>query len=141
MRQLETDLAQVLYLNNKTIEDRIKLQDSRKQLLACLRENLRSMVLLEKQLKSASTLSVSSASSLGSLSNSSKDSASSLFSDIYTNEYVVEAVPQRGHAHSSVGSSSSKESCSSVSNLQKRLVFRVALALAGLVQVSSCLRN
>ena len=66
--------------------ERLHIQERRKELLDRLRETLRLMVRLEGQLKSASTMSVSSSSSLGSLSTSSKGSSSLSFTDIYRSE-------------------------------------------------------
>ncbi|XP_074111346.1 WW and C2 domain containing protein kibra isoform X1 [Cotesia typhae] len=88
IRKLEQDLTNALELSNKTITDRVRLHEERQLLLQQLRDALRSMTMLESQLKtlSASTLSVSSSSSLGSLSTtSSKGSLSSglSFTDIY----------------------------------------------------------
>ncbi|XP_014606248.1 PREDICTED: protein kibra isoform X1 [Polistes canadensis] len=88
IRRLEQDLNNALELSNKTITDRVKLHEEKQMLLQQLRDALRSMAMLEGQLKSlsASTLSVSSSSSLGSLSTtSSKGSLSSglSFTDIY----------------------------------------------------------
>ncbi|KAI4494396.1 hypothetical protein M0802_008888 [Mischocyttarus mexicanus] len=85
---LEQDLNNALQLSNKTITDRVRLHEEKQMLLQQLRDALRSMAMLEGQLKSlsASTLSVSSSSSLGSLSTtSSKGSLSSglSFTDIY----------------------------------------------------------
>lgn len=88
IRRLEQDLNTALELSNKTITDRVRLHEEKQLLLQQLRNALRSMAMLEGQLKtlSASTLSVSSSSSLGSLSTtSSKGSLSSglSFTDIY----------------------------------------------------------
>ncbi|XP_036141940.1 protein kibra [Monomorium pharaonis] len=88
IRRLEQDLNTAFELSNKTITDRVRLHEEKQLLLQQLRNALRSMALLEGQLKtlSASTLSVSSSSSLGSLSTtSSKGSLSSglSFTDIY----------------------------------------------------------
>nr|XP_050848061.1 protein kibra isoform X1 [Vespula vulgaris] len=88
IRRLEQDLNNALELSNKTITDRVRLHEEKQMLLQQLRDALRSMAMLEGQLKSlsASTLSVSSSSSLGSLSTtSSKGSLSSglSFTDIY----------------------------------------------------------
>ncbi|XP_014488000.1 PREDICTED: protein kibra [Dinoponera quadriceps] len=88
IRRLEQDLNNAFELSNKTITDRVRLHEEKQVLLQQLRDALRSMALLEGQLKtlSASTLSVSSSSSLGSLSTtSSKGSLSSglSFTDIY----------------------------------------------------------
>nr|XP_012149555.1 PREDICTED: protein kibra isoform X1 [Megachile rotundata]XP_012149556.1 PREDICTED: protein kibra isoform X2 [Megachile rotundata]XP_012149557.1 PREDICTED: protein kibra isoform X2 [Megachile rotundata] len=88
IRRLEQDLNNALELSNKTITDRVRLHEEKQLLLQQLRDALRSMATLENQLKtlSASTLSVSSSSSLGSLSTtSSKGSLSSglSFTDIY----------------------------------------------------------
>ena len=84
--QLECDLAKALEVSNKAVAERLSLQEQRQDLLCRLRDTVRIMVGLEGQLRSlsASTLSVSSSSSLGSLSTSSKGSLSSLsFTDIY----------------------------------------------------------
>ncbi|XP_042223436.1 protein kibra-like isoform X2 [Homarus americanus] len=86
INQLECDLAKALEVSNKAVAERLSLQEQRQDLLCRLRDTVRIMVGLEGQLRSlsASTLSVSSSSSLGSLSTSSKGSLSSLsFTDIY----------------------------------------------------------
>ncbi|XP_014207758.1 protein kibra isoform X2 [Copidosoma floridanum] len=88
IRRLEEDLNNAFELSNKTITDRVRLHEEKQLLLQQLKDALRSMAMLEGQLKSlsASTLSVSSSSSLGSLSTtSSKGSLSSglSFTDIY----------------------------------------------------------
>uniref|UniRef100_A0A8D8UYC3 Protein kibra n=1 Tax=Cacopsylla melanoneura TaxID=428564 RepID=A0A8D8UYC3_9HEMI len=88
IRKLEQDLKDALEMSNRAIADRLRLHEEKQLLLSQLRDALRSMTLLESQLRSlsASTLSVSSSSSLGSLSTtSSKGSLSSglSFTDIY----------------------------------------------------------
>ncbi|XP_021928968.1 protein kibra isoform X2 [Zootermopsis nevadensis] len=88
IRRLEQDLNNALEMSNRAITDRLRLHEEKQLLLQQLRDALRSMTQLESQLKtlSASTLSVSSSSSLGSLSTaSSKGSLSSglSFTDIY----------------------------------------------------------
>ncbi|XP_058798936.1 protein kibra [Phymastichus coffea] len=88
IKRLEQDLNNAFELSNKTITDRVRLHEEKQLLLQQLKDALRSMAMLEGQLKSlsASTLSVSSSSSLGSLSTtSSKGSLSSglSFTDIY----------------------------------------------------------
>lgn len=87
-KKLEQDLKNALEMSNKCIADRLRLHEAKQVLLQQLRDALSSMTTLEGQLKtlSASTLSVSSSSSLGSLSTaSSKGSLSSgiSFTDIY----------------------------------------------------------
>lgn len=87
-KRLEQDLNNALEMSNRAIADRLRLHEEKQLLLQQLRDALRSMTMLESQLKtlSASTLSVSSSSSLGSLSTtSSKGSLSSglSFTDIY----------------------------------------------------------
>ncbi|XP_014298495.2 protein kibra isoform X1 [Microplitis demolitor] len=99
IRKLEQDLTNALELSNKTITDRVRLHEERQLLLQQLRDALRSMTMLESQLKtlSASTLSVSSSSSLGSLSTtSSKGSLSSglSFTDIYGSPQCLGPVQQ-----------------------------------------------
>ena len=87
--RLEYDLNQALETSNRCIADRLRIHETKQMLLHQLTEAMRAMTQLESQLKvlSASTLSMSSASSLGSLSSShasSKGSLSSLsFTDIY----------------------------------------------------------
>ena len=77
--QLECQLAVALEASNRAVAERLSLQEQRQELLCRVRDTVRLMVGLEGQLRSlsASTLSVSSSSSLGSLSPSSKGSASS----------------------------------------------------------------
>ncbi|XP_025831518.1 protein kibra isoform X2 [Agrilus planipennis] len=87
-QKLEQDLHNALEVSNRTISDRLRLHEEKQFLLQQLRDALKQMTQLESQLKtlSASTLSVSSSSSLGSLSTtSSKGSLSSglSFTDIY----------------------------------------------------------
>ncbi|XP_044747979.1 protein kibra [Coccinella septempunctata] len=87
-KKLEQDLNKALEVSNRAIADRLKLHEEKQLLLQQLKDGLRTMTHLESQLKtlSASTLSVSSSSSLGSLSTtSSKGSLSSglSFTDIY----------------------------------------------------------
>ncbi|XP_051157947.1 protein kibra isoform X2 [Leptopilina boulardi] len=99
IKRLEQDLNNALELSNKTITDRVRLHEEKNLLLQQLRDALRSMTMLEGQLKtlSASTLSVSSSSSLGSLSTtSSKGSLSSglSFTDIYGGPQCLGAVQQ-----------------------------------------------
>ncbi|KAL5242264.1 hypothetical protein ACI65C_009674 [Semiaphis heraclei] len=88
IKKLEQDLNNALEMSNRAITDRLRLHEEKQLLLQQLKEALRLMTQLESQLKtlSASTLSVSSSSSLGSLSTtSSKGSLSSglSFTDIY----------------------------------------------------------
>ncbi|RZC37858.1 Myosin tail 1, APG6, and/or AAA 27 domain containing protein [Asbolus verrucosus] len=87
-KRLEQDLNKALEMSNRAIADRLRLHEEKQLLLQQLRDALRQMTHLESHLKtlSASTLSVSSSSSLGSLSTtSSKGSLSSglSFTDIY----------------------------------------------------------
>lgn len=87
-KRLEQDLNKALEVSNRAIADRLRLHEEKQLLLQQLKNGLRQMTQLESQLKtlSASTLSMSSSSSLGSLSTtSSKGSLSSglSFTDIY----------------------------------------------------------
>lgn len=87
-KKLEEDLNKAIEISNRAIADRLRLHEEKQLLLQQLKDALRLMTQLESQLKtlSASTLSVSSSSSLGSLSTtSSKGSLSSglSFTDIY----------------------------------------------------------
>ena len=79
IQRLEQDLSQALEASNRTIADRLKLHEEKQILLQSMRQALRNVALLEGQLRSlsASTLSMSSSSSLGSLSTSSRSHASS----------------------------------------------------------------
>merc|ERR1719242_3006581 len=89
IRKLECDLNNAMEVSNKCIADRLKIHEDKQFLLQQLKDSMREVSTLESQLKllSASTLSMSSSSSLGSLSSShasSKGSLSSLsFTDIY----------------------------------------------------------
>merc|ERR1719471_1576402 len=89
IRKLECDLNNAMEVSNKCIADRLKIHEDKQFLLQQLVDSMREVSTLESQLKllSASTLSMSSSSSLGSLSSShasSKGSLSSLsFTDIY----------------------------------------------------------
>lgn len=86
-KQLESDLNMAYEESNQCIATRLKLHEEKQALLQKLLEALKEFTHLENQLKSlsASTLSISSSSSLGSLSTaSSKGSLSGLsFTDIY----------------------------------------------------------
>uniref|UniRef100_A0A2M4A622 Protein kibra n=1 Tax=Anopheles triannulatus TaxID=58253 RepID=A0A2M4A622_9DIPT len=86
-RQLEADLNMAYEESNQCIANRLKLHEEKQALLQQLLEALKEFTHLEIQLKSlsASTLSISSSSSLGSLSTtSSKGSLSGIsFTDIY----------------------------------------------------------
>uniref|UniRef100_A0A2M3Z161 Protein kibra n=1 Tax=Anopheles braziliensis TaxID=58242 RepID=A0A2M3Z161_9DIPT len=86
-RQLEADLNMAYEESNQCIANRLKLHEEKQALLQQLLEALKEFTHLEIQLKSlsASTLSISSSSSIGSLSTtSSKGSLSGIsFTDIY----------------------------------------------------------
>lgn len=87
-KRLEQELNNEVEISNRCIADRLRLHEEKQLLLQQLKDALKTMTTLESQLKnlSASTLSVSSSSSLGSLSTtSSKGSLSSglSFTDIY----------------------------------------------------------
>nr|XP_029709675.1 protein kibra-like [Aedes albopictus] len=86
-KKLEADLNMAYEESNQCIATRLKLHEEKQALLQKLLEALKEYIHLENQLKSlsASTLSISSSSSLGSLSTaSSKGSLSGLsFTDIY----------------------------------------------------------
>ncbi|XP_062538567.1 protein kibra [Armigeres subalbatus] len=86
-KKLEADLNMAYEESNQCIATRLKLHEEKQALLQKLLEALKEFTHLENQLKSlsASTLSISSSSSLGSLSTaSSKGSLSGLsFTDIY----------------------------------------------------------
>lgn len=133
IRPLELDLAQMLKMNNKAMEERLRIQEQRRNLFDELKSTLQKMVKLEKQLKSisASTLSVSSSSSsLGSLSTSSKGSLSSLsFTDIYNSDFFSSELFTQGNSKTVLTASSTESdnvsdditaSCS-VATLQKRV--------------------
>ncbi|KAJ3658274.1 hypothetical protein Zmor_010024 [Zophobas morio] len=97
-KRLEQDLNKALEMSNRAIADRLRLHEEKQLLLQQLRDALRQMTHLESHLKtlSASTLSVSSSSSLGSLSTtSSKGSLSSglSFTDIYGGPQCTTAAP------------------------------------------------
>ncbi|CAK1589007.1 unnamed protein product [Parnassius mnemosyne] len=96
-KKLEQDLKNAFEMSNKCIADRLKLHEEKQLLLQQLKDALTSMTTLEGQLKtlSASTLSVSSSSSLGSLSTaSSKGSLSSgiSFTDIYGGPQIASSL-------------------------------------------------
>lgn len=86
-KKLESDLNNAYEESNQCIASRLKLHEEKQQLLQELLDALREVTHLENQLKSvsASTLSISSGSSMGSLSTaSSKGSLSGIsFTDIY----------------------------------------------------------
>eukprot|EP00096_Caligus_rogercresseyi_P009991 TRINITY_DN3507_c0_g1_i1.p1 TRINITY_DN3507_c0_g1~~TRINITY_DN3507_c0_g1_i1.p1 ORF type:complete len:1225 (-),score=456.01 TRINITY_DN3507_c0_g1_i1:489-4163(-) len=87
--KLENDLNKAMEVSNRCIADRLRLHEEKQILLGQLLESMKSVSRLESQLKllSASTLSMSSSSSLGSLSSSHASSKGSLcslsFTDIY----------------------------------------------------------
>jgi len=89
IRKLKGDLDNAMEVSNKCIAERLKIHEEKQFLHQQLVDTMWSVSALESQLKllSASTLSMSSSSSLGSLSSShasSKGSLSSLsFTDIY----------------------------------------------------------
>ena len=89
VRKLKSDLDNAMEVSNKCIAERLKIHEEKQLLHQQLVDTMWSVSALESQLKllSASTLSMSSSSSLGSLSSShasSKGSLSSLsFTDIY----------------------------------------------------------
>ncbi|KAJ0172583.1 hypothetical protein K1T71_011722 [Dendrolimus kikuchii] len=96
-KKLEQDLKNAFEMSNKCIADRLRLHEEKQLLLQQLKDALTSMTTLEGQLKtlSASTLSVSSSSSLGSLSTaSSKGSLSSgiSFTDIYGGPQIASSL-------------------------------------------------
>lgn len=100
IKRLEQDLNNALEMSNRAIADRLRLHEEKQLLLSQLRDALRAMTSLESQLRtlSASTLSVSSSSSLGSLSTtSSKGSLSSglSFTDIYGGPQCVSSAQER----------------------------------------------
>lgn len=93
-KKLESDLNNAYEESNQCIAYRLKLHEEKQQLLQELLTALREVTHLENQLKSvsASTLSISSGSSMGSLSTaSSKGSLSGIsFTDIYGDPLMTE---------------------------------------------------
>ena len=93
-KKLESDLNNAYEESNQCIAYRLKLHEEKQQLLQELLDALREVTHLENQLKSvsASTLSISSGSSMGSLSTaSSKGSLSGIsFTDIYGDPLMTE---------------------------------------------------
>jgi protein KIBRA len=93
-KKLESDLNNAYEESNQCIAHRLKLHEEKQQLLQELLNALREVTHLENQLKSvsASTLSISSGSSMGSLSTaSSKGSLSGIsFTDIYGDPLMTE---------------------------------------------------
>lgn len=93
-KKLESDLNNAYEESNQCIASRLKLHEEKQQLLQELLDALREVTHLENQLKSvsASTLSISSGSSMGSLSTaSSKGSLSGIsFTDIYGDPLMTE---------------------------------------------------
>lgn len=94
-KKLESDLNNAYEESNQCIAYRLKLHEEKQQLLQELLDALREVTHLENQLKSvsASTLSISSGSSMGSLSTaSSKGSLSGIsFTDIYGDPLLTES--------------------------------------------------
>ncbi len=108
IEKLEHDLNVALETSNRCIADRLQIHETKQRLLQQLTDAMRAMAQLESQLKllSASTLSMSSSSSLGSLSSShasSKGSLSSLsFTDIYGLSTTTPAEPSLLDLHKRV---------------------------------------
>ncbi|CAI9734781.1 protein WWC2-like isoform X1 [Octopus vulgaris] len=77
--QLERDICLAVGSSDKSISDRLKLEDQKAKIIQQLRNTSKFMTVLESQLKSTSTsqLSISSGSSLGSLGSLGSLSASS----------------------------------------------------------------
>ncbi|GAB1604454.1 protein WWC2-like isoform X2 [Argonauta hians] len=77
--QLERDICLAVGSSDKSISDRLKLEDHKAKIIQQLRNTSKFMTVLESQLKSTSTsqLSISSGSSLGSLGSLGSLSASS----------------------------------------------------------------
>ena len=96
IRKLESDLNNAMEVSNKTIADRLKIHEDKQFLLQQLKDSMREVSTLESQLKllSASTLSMSSSSSLGSLSSSHASSKGSLSSLSFTDIYGMSAIAQ-----------------------------------------------
>ena len=83
-------------VSNKCIADRLKIHEDKQFLLQQLKDSMREVSTLESQLKllSASTLSMSSSSSLGSLSSSHASSKGSLSSLSFTDIYGMSSIAQ-----------------------------------------------
>ena len=96
IRKLENDLNNAMEVSNKTIADRLKIHEDKQFLLQQLKDSMREVSTLESQLKllSASTLSMSSSSSLGSLSSSHASSKGSLSSLSFTDIYGMSTIAQ-----------------------------------------------
>jgi len=96
IRKLESDLNNAMEVSNKCIADRLKIHEEKQFLLQRLKDSMRSVSALESQLKllSASTLSMSSSSSLGSLSSSHASSKGSLSSLSFTDIYGMSTIAQ-----------------------------------------------
>lgn len=96
IRKLECDLNNAMEVSNKCIADRLKIHEDKQFLLQQLKDSMREVSTLESQLKllSASTLSMSSSSSLGSLSSSHASSKGSLSSLSFTDIYGMSTIAQ-----------------------------------------------
>ena len=96
IQQLEADLNNAMEVSNKCIADRLKIHEDKQFLLHQLKDSMREVSTLESQLKllSASTLSMSSSSSLGSLSSSHASSKGSLSSLSFTDIYGMSSIAQ-----------------------------------------------
>ena len=96
IHQLEADLNKAMEVSNKCIADRLKIHEDKQFLLHQLKDSMREVSTLESQLKllSASTLSMSSSSSLGSLSSSHASSKGSLSSLSFTDIYGMSSIAQ-----------------------------------------------
>ena len=82
--KLQEDLNKAMDVSNRCIADRLRLHEEKQVLLQQLRDGMRTVSRLESQLKvlSASTLSMSSSSSLGSLSSSHASSKGRMGSSV-----------------------------------------------------------
>ena len=96
IRKLECDLNNAMEVSNKCIADRLKIHEDKQYFLQQLKDSMREVSTLESQLKllSASTLSMSSSSSLGSLSSSHASSKGSLSSLSFTDIYGMSSIAQ-----------------------------------------------
>ncbi|KAK2712266.1 protein kibra-like [Artemia franciscana] len=95
IQRLQAEIRANSEISNRMISERLRLHEEKQNLITNFNEAIKSVAYLEQQLKnlSASTLSLSSGSSLGSLSTSSQSRTSSLnsvlsYSDIYGHPYT-----------------------------------------------------
>ncbi|XP_028967216.1 protein WWC2 [Galendromus occidentalis] len=94
IKRLTTELGWAIESSNRAISDRLKMHEKKTKLLQELSDAMRHAAALEDRLKSlsASTLSMSSSSSIGSLSSKEGSGSNLSFTDIYGLPYANESI-------------------------------------------------